>query len=150
MNEDFRALVESLLDADARFLIVGAYAMAVHGVPRATGDLDVWISPDPSNAERVWRALQEFGAPTGERGVARPDLESRETVIRIGLPPRRIDLLTDVTGLAFDEAWEHRITPPVGGRGIPFLSREDLIRNKRATHRTKDLADLEILEHGEH
>ena len=119
--------------------------MAVHGVPRATGDLDVWISPDPANAERVWQALLRFGAPVGGSEISRGDLETPGVVVQIGLPPRRIDLLTAVSGLHFEEAWENRLTHAVGGLATPFLSRQDLVRNKQASGRPKDLADLEIL-----
>jgi len=146
VNEDFRDLLDALVEAEARFLVVGAYAMAIHGVPRATGDLDVWILPEPSNADRVWNALQAFGAPLGETGVSRADLETREMVIQIGVPPRRIDLLTDLTGLEFEEAWANRVMHPVASHPVPFLSRADLVRNKRAARRPKDLADLEILD----
>lgn len=99
MNEDFRDLLFSLLESGARFLVVGAHAMAVHGVPRATGDLGVWVRPDPSNAERVWRALVEFGAPVEGLEISREDLHTRGMIVQIGLPPRRIDVLTDVSGL---------------------------------------------------
>ena len=146
MNEDFRDLIHALLDAGARFLVVGAHAMAVHGVPRATGDLDVWVSPDHANSERVWQALLAFGAPVGELGVSRADLEAPGMVIQVGIPPRRIDLLTEATGLVFDEAWQHRATHRVGSHEVPFLSREDLVLNKRATVRPRDLADLDVLE----
>ena len=146
MNEDFLDLLIELLDADARFIIVGAHAMAVHGVPRATGDMDVWISPAASNAERVWAALQRFGAPVAQLGVTLEDLQTPGMVVQIGQPPRRIDLLTDVSGLDFDEAWSHRTMHSIGPRTVPFLSREDLIRNKRASGRPKDVADLSLLE----
>jgi len=146
VNEDFRDLIHALLDAGARFLVVGAHAMAVHGVPRATGDLDVWISPDHANSERVWQALLAFGAPVGELGVSRADLETPGMVIQVGIPPRRIDLLTEASGLVFDEAWHNRATHRVGSYEVPFLSREDLVLNKRATGRPKDLADLDVLE----
>jgi hypothetical protein len=149
MNEDFRDLLDALLRTGARFLVVGAHAMAVHGVPRATGDLDVWISPDPSNVVRVWEALLEFGAPVRQLGVSRGDLEKPGMVIKIGLPPRRIDLLTQVSGLDFDEAWSNRRTHSIGSQEIPFLGREDLLRNKRVSGRPKDLADLEVLERQE-
>lgn len=145
MNDDFRDLLKSLLDAGARFLVVGAHAMAVHGVPRATGDLDVWISPDPDNAGRVWRALLEFGAPVGDGEVSRSDLETPGTVVQIGLPPRRVDILTEATGLGFEEAWNNRTVHNIGSLSVPFLSRADLIRNKQATGRPQDLADLETL-----
>jgi len=146
LNEDFRDLLIELLDGEARFLVVGAHAMAVHGVPRATGDMDVWISPEPSNAERVWAALQRFGAPIEQLGVTLEDLRTPGMVVQIGQPPRRIDLLTDLSGLDFDEAWSNRTMHSFGPREVPFLGREDLIRNKRASGRPKDLADLDVLE----
>ena len=146
MNDDFRDLLHALLQSGARFLVVGAHAMAVHGVPRATGDLDVWIDSEPANAERTWRALLSFGAPVREMGLSQDDLESEDTVVQIGLPPRRIDLLTGVSGLGFAEAWANRTTCSIGSDSVPFLSREDLIRNKRASGRPKDVADLDVLE----
>jgi len=146
VNEDFRDLLMELLDAEARFLVVGAHAMAVHGVPRATGDLDVWVSPAASNAERVWAALQRFGAPVEQLGVSLEDLQTPGMVVQIGQPPRRIDLLTDVSGLDFEDAWGNRTMHSIGPRAVPFLSREDLIRNKRASGRPKDVADLDVLE----
>jgi hypothetical protein len=146
VNDDFLDLLDCLLRAGARFLVVGAHAMAVHGVPRATGDLDVWVDHDPSNAERVWKALMGFGAPVREIGVRRQDLETPGMVIQIGLPPRRIDLLTRVSGLGFGQAWPNRTLHAVGALEVPFLGRDDLIRNKRASGRSKDVADLEILE----
>jgi len=146
VNDDFRDLLHALLRAGAEFLVVGAHAMAVHGVPRATGHLDVWVPPDPPNADRVWQALVEFGAPAGALGVSREDLETRGIVVQIGLPPRRLDILTEVSGLDFDEAWRNRVMHRVGSHDVPFLSRHDLIRNKRASGRPKDIADLDILE----
>jgi hypothetical protein len=146
MNDDFRDLLDALLRAGARFLVVGAHAMAVHGVPRATGDLDVWVVPDPENAGRVWQALLDFGAPAGALGVTRNDLETPGVVVQIGLPPRRLDILTELSGLEFDAAWGNRVMHRVGPLDVPFLGRDDLIRNKRASGRPKDLADLDILE----
>ena len=145
MNEDFRDLLAALLEAGARFLVVGAHAMAVHGVPRATGDLDVWIAADPPNAERVWAALLRFGAPVAAMGIRREDLTRADMVVQMGLPPRRIDILTSITGVGFDEAWAGRVTHEVVGLGIPFLGRAALVRNKKATGRAKDRADLEAL-----
>jgi hypothetical protein len=120
VNQDFIDLLQALLDAGARFLVVARTAMAVHGVPRATGDLDVWIDPDHANSEHVWKALMEFGAPTGELGVSREDLEAPAVVIQLGQPPRRIDLLTEATGLTFDAAWPNRTTHRVGTIDVPF------------------------------
>jgi len=145
MNEDFDDFLAALIAAGARFLVVGAHAMAVHGVPRATGDLDVWIERTAANADKVWRALIEFGAPVEDLAVSRADLEAPGVVIQIGLPPRRIDILTDVTGVDFERAWDERVVIELGGLAVPFLGRETLIRNKRATGRLKDLADLEAL-----
>jgi hypothetical protein len=145
MNEDFLDFLKCLIDAGARFLVVGAHALAVHGLPRATGDLDVWINPEPANAERVWGALLRFGAPVEAMGVARHDLETPGIVIQVGLPPRRIDLITAITGVEFPEAWDSRVSHRVGALNVPFIGRRELVRNKRAAGRLKDLADLEAL-----
>ena len=145
MNEDFQDLLAALLESDARFVVVGAHAMAVHGVPRATGDLDVWIAPDPENATRVWKALAGFGAPMAALGFSVGDLTVPNQVLQIGLPPRRIDLLTAISGVTFEEAWAGRAAHEVGALRVPFLGRRELIRNKKAAARAKDLADLEAL-----
>lgn len=146
MTEDWFDLLAALLDMRARFLVIGAHAMAVHGVPRGTQDLDVWIDPTPANVERVWTALVAFGAPLKSLGISRVDLERPGNVIQLGLPPNRIDLLTSISGLTdFADAWSTRAEHDVRGRRIPFLGRAALIRNKRATARHKDLADIEAL-----
>lgn len=150
MNPDFLDFLKALIAADARFIVVGAHALAAHGVPRATGDIDVWIDRARENAARVWRALTAFGAPTTALGLKPADLEVPETVVQIGLAPRRIDILTDVTGLSFDQAWSSRIVHQVGMLAVPFLGRDDLVRNKRASGRYKDLGDLEALGEGPH
>ena len=145
MNDDFVELLHALLDARARFLIVGAHAMAVHGIPRATQDLDVLVEPTAENAERVWTALVAFGASVASLGVTRHDLERPGTVVQLGLPPRRIDLLTGITGVTFGDAWRGRVEHEVRGRPVPFIGREALVANKRAVGRRKDLTDLEAL-----
>jgi hypothetical protein len=145
VNPDFVDFLAALLAAEARFLVVGAHALAVHGVPRATGDIDVWIDRASENTARVWRALDAFGAPAAALGVRPADLETPDMVVQIGLPPRRIDVLTGVTGLAFDEAWDGRVVHRVGELEVPFLGRDALVRNKRASGRYKDLGDLEAL-----
>jgi hypothetical protein len=146
VNEDFVDLLAALLAAEARFLIVGAHALAVHGVPRATGDLDVWIPLDATNVDRVFSALIRFGAPMAAMGVSRDDFSRPDMVVQIGLPPRRIDILTSISGVGFEEAWPDRVTHDVGGGlAVPFLGRAALVRNKRASGRTKDRADLEAL-----
>lgn len=146
MTDDWYDLLVALLDAEARFLVVGAHALAVHGVPRGTQGLDVWIDPDPANADRVWRALAAFGAPLASMQLTRDDLQRPATVIQIGLPPDRIDLLTSISGIAdFETAWAGRVEHTVRGTRVPFIGRDALIRNKRASARRKDLADVEAL-----
>ena len=120
--------------------------MAVHGVPRATGDLDVWIERTPENAGRVFAGLLRFGAHLTSLGVSEADLMKPDSVVQIGLPPRRIDVLTDITGVDFESAWAGRVNHLFGGLDAPFIGRDDLLRNKRATGRLKDRADVEALE----
>jgi hypothetical protein len=144
MNPDFVEMLSALSDAGAEFLVVGAHALAVHGRPRATGDLDLWIRPTQENASRVWSALAEFGAPMDQIDV--DELAQPELVVQLGVSPNRIDLLTSVTGLEFEEAWARRATVELQSLQVPVLGREDLIRNKRAVGRPRDLADLAELE----
>lgn len=146
MNQDYTDFVAALLAEQARFLIVGAHALAAHGVPRATVDLDIWIESDQANARRVWRALAAFGAPLESLDVSEADFLKPDVVAQFGLPPNRIDVLTGVSGLSFPEAWEGRMVSEFGGLRAPFLGRDAFIRNKRASGRTKDLADIEALE----
>lgn len=146
MNEDFLDLLGSLLKEDARFLVVGAHAMAAHGVPRATGDIDIWVAADHGNADRVYRALARFGAPLGSLGISVADFAAPDRVIQIGLPPRRIDVLTGISGVTFDLAWERREVFPFSGLSVPVLGRADLLVNKRAAGRPKDLADIAALD----
>jgi hypothetical protein len=148
VNEDFRDILALLLEEGAQFLVVGAHAMAVHGVPRATGDLDVWIERSPGNAHRTWKALLRFGAPVAALGVSEADLLKPETVVQIGMPPRRIDLLTDITGVEFERGWAGRTVSRAAGLDVPFLGRDELVANKRATGRPKDIADLAELDRG--
>ena len=146
MTDDWADALGALLAADARFLVVGAHALAVHGVPRATQDLDVWIDPSPDNAARVWRALAQFGAPLTELGLRAEDFSTPDTVIQIGLPPRRLDVLTTISGVeSFAHAWSDRVEHRAGSHCVPIIGREALIANKRASGRLKDLADIEAL-----
>jgi len=145
MNRDFADFLEALSGTGARFLVVGAHALAVHGVPRATGDLDLWIEISDDNSERVWRALTIFGAPVDSLKMTAEDFLKPDMVVQLGLPPRRIDILTGVSGLTFADAWEDRVMQEIGAVTVPFLGRSSLVRNKRATGRLKDLADLEAL-----
>lgn len=145
-NDDFADLVRALQRADADFLIVGAHALALHGLPRATGDLDILVRPSTANSARVWTALLDFGAPVAAHGVLPQDFAIEGNVYQLGLPPRRIDLLTQITGVSFDEAWVSRKLAYMHGLEIAFLGHDALLRNKRATGRPKDLVDVDMLE----
>lgn len=144
MNPDFVDLLRAFVAAEVRFLVVGAYALALHGRPRATGDLDVWVEATPDNAPRVMRALAAFGAPLAE--VSAADFAREGVTYQIGVPPGRIDLLTELTGLTFAEAWADRVRRPFGDVDVDFIGRASFIRNKRATGRPKDLGDIEGME----
>ena len=143
MNPDFVDLLRAFRAAEVRFLVVGAYALAVHGRPRATGDLDVWVDATPDNAARVMRALAAFGTPM--EAITESDLAIPGITYQIGVVPRRIDILTDLTGLAFGDAWKARVRHPFGEVDVDFIGRDHFIQNKRATGRAKDLADIEGL-----
>jgi hypothetical protein len=144
MNQDFVDLLRAFTAHDVRFLVVGAYALGVHGRPRATGDLDVWVEATPENAQRVMQALADFGAPLQEVHAA--DFARPGIVFQMGLPPARIDVLTEITGVSFAEAWPGRVRAPFGPVEVDVIGREAFIRNKRATGRTKDLGDVESLD----
>lgn len=141
MNPDFVELLRAFLDAEVRFLIVGAYALALHGRPRATGDLDVWIDATTDNAARVMRALTSFGAPMAQ--ISETDFASPGVIYQIGVPPGRIDILTALSGITFAEAWPARIERPFGDVEAPFIGRDAFVQNKRATGRPRDLGDIE-------
>jgi len=144
LNEDYRDILHALSDEKVKFILVGAYALAAHGYPRATMDIDIWIMPSPDNAEAVLRALRNFGAPL--HNITRKDLEEDGTVFQIGVAPRRIDIITAATGLTFENTYQNAVLVNIDGIDVHILSIDDLITNKRATGRTKDLADAEALE----
>lgn len=146
LNDEFADLLQALLDADARFLVVGAHAMGAHGVTRATGDLDVLVQASPDNAPRVWAALRAFGAPVAAHGLSIHDFERPGIVYQVGSPPRRIDLLTIIDGVSFAEAWEGRTSVRIGALDLPVLGLEALRRTKAAAARPKDLLDLILLD----
>jgi hypothetical protein len=145
MNPDFLDLLRALLDAEARFLIVGAYAVGVHGRPRATKDLDVWVEASDDNAPRVLRALTAFGAPL--MGLVLDDLRTPGVGLQIGVDPGRVDVLTAISGVSFAEAWPDRIEVSFGQEvRCSVIGVEHLLRNKRAAGRPQDLADVAALE----
>jgi hypothetical protein len=143
MHQDFLDLLRAFIDREVRFLIVGAYALGVHGRPRATGDLDVWVDPTPDNAGRIVRALEAFGAPLQQ--VTADDFSRPGIVFQMGLPPIRIDVLTELSGLTFAEAWPGRIHAAFGPLTVDVIGRDAFIKNKRATGRARDLGDIETL-----
>ena len=145
MIDDFRDLLATLVASGARFLVVGAHALAAHGVPRVTGDLDLWVEPTAMNALAVWRALADFGAPLQSLDIQESDFVQADQVVQLGLPPYRIDLMTSVSGVEFEEAWNGRVAGTLFGVPVSFIGREEFIRNKRASGRPKDLADIDSL-----
>ena len=144
LNEDYRDMLQCLVAERVKFLLVGAYALAAHGYPRATMDIDVWVMPSPENAEAVLQALRHFGSPL--QNLTAEDLLKDDTIFQIGIAPRRIDIITGASGLRFEEAFAHSSEIDIDGLRIRIPSVADLIRNKKATGRTKDLADIEALE----
>jgi len=144
LNNDYKDMLQALLDEKVEFLLVGAYALAAHGYPRATMDIDIWVMPAPQNADAVLRAIRRFGAPLNH--ATRDDFEREGTVFQIGVAPRRIDIITAASGLRFEDAFQHSIAVDIEGLEVRVPSVDDLVRNKRATGRTKDLADAEALE----
>ena len=147
MNPDFEEMLSVLSDAEAKFLVVGANAVAAYATPRATGDIDIWIGASTENGEKVWAALLAFGAPL--EALAPDDLASEDLLFQIGVAPSRIDILTSIEGVVFDDAWQRREIIEVAGVNVPIIGKEDLIANKRAVGRHRDLADLEELEKGD-
>ena len=144
LNEDYKDMLHALSDEKVKFILVGAYALAAHGYPRATMDIDIWVMPSPENADAVLRALRRCGAPL--QNLTKEDLQKDGTIFQIGVAPRRIDIITAATGLQFEETYRNSISVNIEAVEVHIPSINDLIRNKRATGRTKDLADAETLE----
>lgn len=142
-NPDFKDLLSCLLAAEARFLLVGGYALAFHGHPRATKDMDVWVEPIRANAKLVMRALGAFGAPSYQ--VTVDDLADPSTVVQIGVPPRRIDLVCSVDGIDFEASWAGRETLRLDELEVPVIGLEAMLANKESTGRLQDRADAEVI-----
>jgi len=144
LSNDLQEFIR-LLNAEAvEYLIVGAWATAFHGRPRYTGDVDIFVRPDPANAARLMRVIEAFGF--GKTGIVAEDFLRENYVIQLGVEPNRIDLLTGISGVEFEEAWQSRVTGELGGQTVYFLNRDLLIRNKLACGRDKDIADARLLE----
>jgi predicted nucleotidyltransferase len=143
LSQDFREFIELLNSNEVRYLVVGGYAVAFHGYPRYTKDLDVWIYADPENVEKLIRALKQFGF--GSLGLTPDDFLTPDQVIQLGYPPNRIDLLTSFKGVDFKNAYESRVQTEIDGLLADFVDLENLKKNKASTGRPQDIADLENL-----
>ncbi len=144
LHKDLHEFVELLNSAGVRYVVVGGHAVAFHGYPRYTGDIHFLIESSEDNAARVEKVLRDFGF--GQTGFQTKDFLEPESIVQLGLPPNRIDLLTSISGVTFSEAWANRVPGLLDGVPVSFLGREDLLRNKRASGRPKDIADLSNLE----
>ena len=144
LNRDFRDVLSSFNAERVEYMVVGAYALAAHGLPRATGDIELWVRPTPDNARRVERALITFGARADQ--FSRSDFESDDLILQLGVAPGRVDVITSIESVSFDEAWPNRIVVVLDGISVPVLGRDELLRNKRAVGRPQDQADVSRLE----
>jgi hypothetical protein len=144
LNEDYKEILLILLGNKARFLIVGAYAMAAYGYPRATGGFDIWVKTTPDNSRKIYKCLSEFGAPLSE--ITEKTFMEKGIVFQIGVSPRRIDIITDIDGVSFKEAFQNKKEIEIENLKIPFLSKSDLIKNKESTGREKDKLDIKYLQ----
>jgi hypothetical protein len=143
LNQDYKEMLSLLLENKVEFLLVGAYALAAHGFPRATGDIDIFVKPDSMNAAKVYKALTDFGASL--ENIKTEDFSAPGMVLQIGMIPRRIDIITEITGLNYDEASKDKEIVRIDELAIPVISKQNLIINKLATGREKDRIDAEIL-----
>ena len=144
LNPDFKDMLSCLKDKRVEFIIVGAYALAAHGLPRATGDIDIWVRNSSGKAQKIMDALKKFGAPL--TNLSEADFTSPDMVVQIGVEPCRIDLLTSISGVEFDAAWENKVTIALEDVELYVLSKADLLMNKSATGRNKDQGDIAWLE----
>ena len=143
VQQDFKKLLEFLNAREVKYIIVGGYALAFHGAPRFTGDLDVFVKPDSDNAQRIIAVLDDFGF--GDLDLTAADFEAGDTVVQLGVAPVRIDIITSLSGVDWDQAYSGRVAGKYGDVPVSYLGREQFIANKRATGRKKDLADIEAL-----
>ena len=144
LNNHYKDILSILSEKKVKFLLVGAYAMAVHGFPRSTMDIDIFIMPDPENAPLVFQALEDFGAPVSDLSIE--DLKKEDLIFQIGVAPCRIDIITSIDGIKFEDAYIRSEIVDIEGISIHVLSKQDLIINKRASGRKRDIADIEMLE----
>ena len=143
-NQDFKEFIQSLNDNEVRYLVVGGYAVALHGYPRYTKDIDIWVEMTAENGAKITKALEQFGF--GSMGVNEEDFTVPDQMLQLGYPPGRIDMLTTLPGVEFSECYASRTVVEVDGVSVNFIDLENLKKNKKATGRHQDLADLENLE----
>ena len=147
LSQDFIDILSAFSEENVDYLLVGSYAMAFHGWARATGDIDLWIRPTEENAERVWRALEKFGAPLFDLELE--DLSTPGTVFQMGVQPNRIDIITEIDGVTVDEGWSNQEAVEIYGLKLPLLGKPELLINKKATGRPKDQIDVLWMESGD-
>lgn len=143
LNEDYKEMLQILLNNEVKFLIVGAYAMGAHGYPRATGDFDIWVEVSAENSKKIYKSLSEFGAPLSD--ITEKTFAEEGIFFQIGVAPRRIDITTHIDGVIFKEAYQTKETIEIEGLQTPFISKENLIKNKQSTGRKKDKLDADNL-----
>ncbi|MBI5574099.1 MAG: hypothetical protein HY919_06065 [Elusimicrobia bacterium] len=144
LNEDYKEMLQILLNNEVKFLIVGAYAMGVYGYPRATGDFDIWVEASAENSKKLYKSLSIFGAPLSD--IAEKAFAEKGIIFQIGIAPRRIDIITHIDGVIFEEAYKTKELVEIESIKIPFISKENLIKNKQSTGREKDKIDINYLE----
>lgn len=144
MNSDFRDILFAFCEEKVEFILVGAYAVAAHGLPRATGDIDLWVECSDQNAERIWAALSRFGAPLAN--LSKHDFVIPGNVVQIGVTPRRIDILMGITGVEYEDAKSQTVKIEIEGMTIPVIGLAHLLQNKSAVGRPQDKADVARLQ----
>lgn len=143
LNKDYKEMLQILLDNEVKFLIVGAYAMGAYGYPRATGDIDIWVEASPENSQKIRQSLSEFGAPL--KDITENTFCEEGIIFQIGVAPRRIDIITKIDGVNFNRAYSEKQEIEIEGLAIPFLSKENLVKNKESTGRERDKLDAQYL-----
>lgn len=143
LNKDYKEMLQLLLEEQVDFILVGAYALGAHGYPRATGDIDIWVKSDEVNSKKIYKVLERFGAPLDQ--LNENDFAGEGMIFQIGVAPRRIDIITQIDGVTFDEADEDKIIVEAEELKVPVISLDKLIKNKMSTEREKDKLDAKLL-----
>jgi hypothetical protein len=143
LNEDYKDILQLFTDNGVKYLVVGAYALGAYGFPRATGDIDLWVLADGENSQKIFRCLAKFGAPMEQ--INENTFCEKDVIFQIGIVPRRIDIITKISGVDFEQAYSRREEFVIDNVKVPFISKQDLITNKQATGRIKDSIDIKNL-----